>query len=87
MADRPLPKFKYMVGYKKCLEIENGVIIRMYWEHPTGNEDFDHIEVIQRWVEIAPNPDVDFLSRDWLGAHGFAISNVTRDGVRPLAAS
>ena len=75
MADQAL------TNYTKCCVIDDGVITRMYWEHPAGNQDFDKDEVLNRWIEL--EPDADYTNSDFLAAMGFYRHNVIRDGVRP----
>ena len=84
MAQEPLKPFKgSIVPYKKVCVIENGEITRMYWEHPTGNDEFDIEPVLETWRTLGPNED--YTSPRWLSEHGFSAQNVIRDGVRPTS--
>lgn len=87
MAD--LKPFKgTLQPYKKVCVIEKGLITRMYWEHPAGNKEFDHDEVINRWLELYRGEDrshPDFTGHQFLSNHGFAMQNVIRDGSRMTA--
>lgn len=70
--------------YKKVVVIEAGTIERMYWEHPSGNQTFDHVEVMDRWKELY-GVDQDFTDQQFLVDHGFFSSNIIRDGQRPTS--
>jgi hypothetical protein len=70
-----------IIPYKKCCEIQAGKIVRMFWEHPTGNDVIDLEFVLARWRDQHPNED--FTQAEWLTRRGFASHNVIRDGVRP----
>ena len=84
MTNQSETKSGQITPYKKVCVIEKGVITRMYWEHPSGNDDFDHNEVINRWVEMHGKNN-DFTTPEFLNNHGFYRSNVIRDGVRPTS--
>lgn len=77
MADQPL------IGMKKVVVIEDGRIVRMYWEHPDGKDrPIDHDDVIERWKELDGGIVRDYTSQYFLNMRGFPIQNVIRDGVR-----
>ena len=85
MAQEPLKPFKgTLTPYKKCCVIDNGVITRMFWEHPAGNEEFDMDEVIQVWMGKY-GTETDFTNQKFLSDHGFKAQNVIRDGHRPTS--
>lgn len=68
--------------YKKVCVIEKDTITRMYWEHPTGNEDFDHDDVITKWNKLYGTEGNDYTTQKFLSDHGFSPQNVIRDGAR-----
>ena len=74
-------KLQQLTPYKKVCVIENGIITKMYWEHPTGNDPFDHDEVITRWNQLYGKGN-DYTDQRFLSEHGFTRQNVIRDGVR-----
>jgi hypothetical protein len=70
-----------IIPYKKCCEIRDGQIVRMFWEHPTRTEEFDHALVLTNWEQNRPG--ADYTSAQFLHGVGFKNENVIRDGVRP----
>jgi hypothetical protein len=82
---KPLSKFNYMDGHKRCIEIKDGEIVSMFWEYPSapnGREPFDIEPVLSRWHELH-GEDVDFTSAAFLIHEvNFKLGNIIRDGVR-----
>lgn len=72
-----------LTPYKKVCVIDNGVITRMYWEHPTGNNEFSVDDVVTRWDEMHGKGNYNPTDARFLSDHGFAHHNVIRDGFRP----
>lgn len=70
-----------IIPYKKVCTIDDGVITTMYWEHPRGNEMFDHTIVINRWTDLY-GEEGNFTDPRFLSSQGFFSQNVIRDGVR-----
>ena len=83
MADdtAPKPQHKEIIGYKKCCEIQDGEIVHMWWEHPTGNQTFSLQKVLAAWTEEGHTPD-QWVHPKFLESKGFKHDNVIRDGVR-----
>jgi hypothetical protein len=73
-----------IIPYKKCCEIVDGTIIRMFWEHPSHIDPFDHDRVLKYWEK--EHPDANYTSAQFLNGVGFKNENVIRDGVRPSPA-
>lgn len=57
--------------YKKAVMVNNGKIDKMYWAHSTGDQVFDHIDVVNIWKRIYPKDD--HLSPKFLWDRGFKL--------------
>ncbi len=57
--------------YKKTAVIENHEVVRMYWAHSTGAEDFPIEPIFERWLELYP--ETDLHSVPFLQARGFNV--------------
>lgn len=57
--------------YVKTAVIHEGKIVRLYWAHSTGAQDFDTESIFKAWRKVDPN--VDYHSVPFLKARGFTV--------------
>ena len=60
--------------YTKTAEVNNGELVRVYWSHPTGEDDFDLELCVKRWQEMYPDVErATFAGTAFLWKHGFSV--------------